>query len=88
MISDCSKFVFFKNRKVRTPVELLITDGELQHLQIEMKMRGIQHWELRDLKINEPYVKKNTPISTTNISNIKNSESTNDTTLAKLMKEE
>ena len=90
VISDQSKFIFFKNRKVRTPVELHITDGEMDSLQVELKMRGIQNWKVKDVDDIKHPIKKNSPatILKVNIPEVEKIPSTNTTTLERLMKEE
>lgn len=48
IISDKAKTINFRNRKVRTPVTLNVTDVELKNLKIQMRMADIQIWELKE----------------------------------------
>lgn len=52
IIEDRAKFIRFKNRKVRTPVTLLVSDSDLKFLRIQMKMADIQKWRI-ETKIDE-----------------------------------
>lgn len=91
IIEDHSKFIFFKNRKIRTPVELSITDDELKYLKVEMKIKGIQNW---NIKTEDPIVvkEKENVEQIITINEIKNEDVVKEekemTTLQKLMKEE
>lgn len=49
IIEDKAKFINFKNRKVRTPVTLTISDSELKSLRIHMKMADIQNWKVENI---------------------------------------
>lgn len=46
IIKDKSKFITFRNRKVRTPVILTVNEAELKALHLHMKMAGIQKWKV------------------------------------------
>jgi len=46
IIEDKSKFITFRNRKVRTPVTLTVNESELKALHIHMKMVDIQKWKV------------------------------------------
>ena len=45
-IIDTNKFIYFKNRKVRTPVTLEVTDDDLKKLHIALRMAGVQNYEV------------------------------------------
>ena len=64
-IEDRNKLLYFKNREVRTPVVLQITDEDIKELDVILRMADIQKFEVLledELKI-EKYddieVKKN-----------------------------
>lgn len=46
VIEDRAKFIYFRNRKIRTPVTLNVTDAELKHLKVAMKMADVQNWKV------------------------------------------
>lgn len=46
IIRDRSKTIYFKNRKVRTPCTLEITNKEFIKLRLSLKMADIQDYEL------------------------------------------
>lgn len=48
VIEDNGKFIRFKNRKVRTPVTLEVTETELKQLKTSMNMADIQNWHVKD----------------------------------------
>jgi hypothetical protein len=58
-IRDSSRFITFKNRKVRTPVTIEIADKDLKQLSIILKMADIQNYEV----ILEEEIKKKEEIS-------------------------
>lgn len=45
-ITQPNKIIYFKNRKVRTPVTLEVTDSDLKSLEIAFKMADIQDFEI------------------------------------------
>ncbi len=45
-IIDTGKFIYFKNRKVRTPVTLEVTDRDLKNLHVVLRMAGVQNYEV------------------------------------------
>lgn len=45
-IIDTNKFIYFKNRKVRTPVTLEVTDADLKKLHIALRMADVQNYEV------------------------------------------
>jgi hypothetical protein len=45
-IKDTAKFIYFKNRKVRTPATLEVTDDDLKNLHIALRMSDIQNFEI------------------------------------------
>jgi len=47
-IKDTNKFIYFKNRKVRTPVILEVTDREIRGLKPVLKMHDIKDIEIID----------------------------------------
>jgi hypothetical protein len=47
VINEKSKRFYFKNREVRTPVELEVTDQELKSLAIVFKMADIQKYIIK-----------------------------------------
>jgi len=47
IIEDKSKFITFRNRKVRTPVTLTVNESELKALYVHMKMVDIQKWKVK-----------------------------------------
>jgi len=49
VINDKAKFINFRNRKVRTPVTLTITDAEVKNLKLRMSMEGIQDWRFEEI---------------------------------------
>jgi hypothetical protein len=53
IIEDKAKSIIFKNRKVRTPVELIVSDSELKALKVKMKMADIQNWKVGVIKKEE-----------------------------------
>lgn len=50
VIEDSAKFINFKNRKVRTPVTLIVDDSELKALTIHMRMADVKKWRVEELK--------------------------------------
>ena len=48
-IKDRGKTIFFRNRELRTPVTLTISDIELKALQNRMRMLDIQDWKVKDV---------------------------------------
>jgi len=53
IIEDKAKSIIFKNRKVRTPVKLIVSDSELKALKVKMKMAAIQNWKVGAIKKEE-----------------------------------
>jgi len=53
VIRDRSKIIYFKNRKVRTPVTLEITDKEVDKLRIALKMADITDFSVESLPSKE-----------------------------------
>lgn len=53
IIEDKSKFITFRNRKVRTPVTFTINESELKVLQTHMKMADIQKWRVEAITEND-----------------------------------
>jgi len=49
-IKDTNKYIRFKNRKVRTPVILEVTDRDLRSLKPVLKMYDIKNIEIIDPK--------------------------------------
>lgn len=49
IIKDRNKTIYFKNRKVRTPCTLEVTDREFERLQLSLKMADIQHYSVEDI---------------------------------------
>ena len=49
-IKDTNKYIRFKNRQVRTPVILEVTDRDLRGLKPVLKMYDIKDIEIIDLK--------------------------------------
>ena len=56
VIEDHAKVIIFKNRKVRTPVSLEVTESELKVLEVAMHMAGVQKWKVTMTKIQEDEV--------------------------------
>lgn len=52
IIEDRAKRIHFKNRKLRTPVNLRVTDEELKQLKVEMKMAGVEKWKIDNIREN------------------------------------
>lgn len=52
-IKDVNKFIYFKNRKVRTPVILEVTDRDLRTLKPVLKM-----YDIKDIAIIDPNKEK------------------------------
>ena len=48
IIEDKAKFIRYKNRKVRTPVTLNVTETELKQLKVAIKMADVQTWKVVD----------------------------------------
>ena len=55
VIKDRGKTIYFKNRKVRTPCTLEVTDKEIIKLQISLKMADIQHYSVKLLNKDEEF---------------------------------
>lgn len=45
-IKDYNKFIYFKNRKVRTPVVLQVTNDDIKKLDVILRMADIQEFEI------------------------------------------
>jgi hypothetical protein len=45
IIEDKAKSIFFKNRTIRTPVVIKVTDDEMKYLKMAMKTADIQNWK-------------------------------------------
>ena len=56
IIEDLAKSIIFKNRKIRTPVSLEVSDTELKALKVVMHMVGIKDWKISTPKIQEDEV--------------------------------
>jgi len=50
IIEDHAKFITFRNRKVRTPVTLEVSDSDLKAMLIHMRMSDIKNWRVEDIK--------------------------------------
>jgi len=48
-IEDKAKSINFRNRKVRTPVTLIVSDSELKSLEIQMRMVDITNWNVKHI---------------------------------------
>ena len=46
IIRDTNKIIYFKNRQVRTPVTLKVTDNDLKTLHIALRMADIRDFEV------------------------------------------
>ena len=51
IIKDRNKTIYFKNRKVRSPCILEVTDRELESLRLTLIMTGIQHYSIEDKSV-------------------------------------
>jgi len=49
VIEDRAKTITFRNRKVRTPVTLTVSERDLKALQIHMKMADIRQWRVENI---------------------------------------
>lgn len=45
-IRDSNRFIYFKNRKVRTPTVIEVTDSDLKTIHITLKMADVQDFEI------------------------------------------
>jgi len=45
-IYDVGKYIFFKNKKIRTPASLKVTESELKQLLVSFKMSDIQNYDI------------------------------------------
>jgi len=45
-IKDSNRFIYFKNRKVRTPAVLQITDKDLPILTVALKLADVKEYEV------------------------------------------
>lgn len=52
-IEDRGRYIYFKNRKIRTPVTLTINESELKELKMRMRMSDIQSFKVQDYDDNE-----------------------------------
>ena len=86
VIEDTGKFVRFKNRKVRTPVTLKVTDSEFKQIKVSMDMSDIQKWHLKEDAGNKEKIIDN-DIEVVDQSIIEELEDTPDTVLGRLMKQ-
>lgn len=66
-IIDNNRFIYFKNRKIRTPATLEVTNDDLKKLHIALRMADIQEFEV--ITIDENKIKEKIP---TNIEENKN----------------
>lgn len=53
IIKDRNKTVYIRNRKVRTPCTVEVTDKEIVNLKKILKMTGIEHFSVKSLDIKE-----------------------------------
>lgn len=44
------KLIFFKNRKVRTPFELDLTDHELERFKVSLHLAGVEEYSVNEIK--------------------------------------
>lgn len=62
IINDLGKIIHFKNKDIRTPVQIEATDNEIKQLQITLHMIGVKDYIIKK-KSNLPIKKiKNIPI--------------------------
>ncbi|MFW9871515.1 MAG: hypothetical protein ACFFG0_00225 [Candidatus Thorarchaeota archaeon] len=50
-ILDTNKIIYFKNREVRTPVTIEVTDDELKKLHIALRMADVQNFTITENKV-------------------------------------
>jgi hypothetical protein len=46
IIKDTNKIIYFKNRQIRTPATLKVTDNDLKTLHTALRMADIQNFEI------------------------------------------
>ena len=51
-IETPGKVIFFKNRKIRTPFVLELTEGEVKLFHMTMTSHGIEKYEIEEIKQN------------------------------------
>jgi len=52
-IKDRNRTIYFRNRKVRTPCTIEVTDKEIVNLQLTLKMTDIQHYSVQSVESRE-----------------------------------
>lgn len=53
IIKDRSKIIYIKNRKVRTPCILDVTDREIVKIRLALKMAGIENYSVEPIPKND-----------------------------------
>ena len=62
IINERGKKIIFKERVVRTPVHLMVTDKDFRLLEVQLRLQGIVDYELvEDNKQEEPIKKEVKP---------------------------
>ena len=55
IINYIGKIIYFKNRELRSPVTIEVTEKELTHLKIVLKMSDIRNYSI-EMKIYKPKI--------------------------------
>lgn len=59
IINERGKKIIFKERVVRTPVHLMVTDKDFRLLEVQLRLQGITDYELvEDNKKTEPIIEE------------------------------
>ena len=59
IINERGKKIVFKERIVRTPVHLMVTDKDFRLLEVQLRLQGITNYELvEDNKKTEPIIEE------------------------------
>lgn len=87
VIEDVGKHIHFKNRKVRTPVTLEVTDSELKQIQVSMKMSDVQNWKLYDKPGKKEEIIEDNDVITQEVVIEELEDDTPDTILGRFMKD-
>lgn len=53
VIKDRNKTLYIKNRKVRTPCTIEVTDKEIENLRLTLKMTDVQNYSIHPLSMKE-----------------------------------
>ena len=61
IINEIGKLIYFKNKELRTPVTIDVTDKELIQLKITLKMTGINNYSI-EMKTYKPKIEYNKQI--------------------------